>query len=462
MGFSSYEFLGYSKNMETTEQFKQQKYLRLLLENSSDIIILFDKAENFVYCTDSFLKKAGIPRFDQIDGRYYREVFDKFSDDQFGDRIQGNFRASIKEQKPAMLEETLDIGGDGHKRRYSLHFTPLRDEQGHAEGAVLLIHDIEDLLSVREDALITEKANLAKSEFLANMSHEIRTPMNAIIGMTQIALESDDAAKKDYCLGKIGNASIHLLAMINDILDMSKIEADKFELSYTEFSLEKMLIHATDAIKFRAEEKSQNLFVKTDPDLPGYIISDEQRLSQVITNLFSNAVKFTPEKGDITLHVHKLDEKDGACTLQFEVSDTGIGIGAERRDTLFNSYVQADSDISRRFGGTGLGLAISKRIVEKLGGDIRVEPEMGKGSTFKFTVKAETGRPSAGSRMVLPPKMENIRAMAVDDSEELREYFLAMACSIGFACDVAANGQEALDLLEAGRIRYLFCGLEPA
>ncbi|GHU94792.1 hypothetical protein FACS189479_07900 [Spirochaetia bacterium] len=354
--------------MRTAEQIKQEKYMKLLLENSSDIIILFDKAGNFIYCTDIFLKKTGIPRFDQIEGRYYREVFDKFADAQWGERIQGIFRSSLKDRKPFILEETLDIGSDGHPRRYSLHFTPMADGHGKAEGVLLLIHDIEDLLGAREDALVAEKANAAKSEFLANMSHEIRTPMNSIIGMTQIALESDDTEKKDYCLGKIENASVHLLGLINDILDMSKIEANKFELSYTEFSLEKMLIHITDVIGFRVREKSQNLFVKADPDIPGVIISDEPRLSQVITNLFANAVKFTPEKGDIALYVHKIDEKDGECTLQFEVSDTGIGIEPDQQDKLFHSFTQADGGISRRFGGTGLGLSISKRIVEKLGG----------------------------------------------------------------------------------------------
>jgi CheY-like chemotaxis protein len=238
--------------------------------------------------------------------------------------------------------------------------------------------------------------------------------------------------------------------VINDILDMSKIGANKFELSFTEFNLEKTLINITDVIEFKAGEKKQNLFVRTGPDLPAYIISDEQRLSQVITNLFSNAVKFTPEYGNITLRVSKIAEKGSFCTLCFELSDTGIGISREQQPKLFNSFAQADDSISRRFGGTGLGLAISKRIAEMMDGDIRVESEPGKGSTFIFTVRAQTGKGPGETRAVLAPRMEDIRALVVDDSEELREYFLSLAERIGFNCDTAESGSEALAMLDRG------------
>ncbi|MDR0998833.1 MAG: response regulator [Treponema sp.] len=427
--------------------------MELLLENIPDILIFFDASGSFVHCSKSFLNLAGIAGFSLIKGRHYREVFGSLDGPSFGNWLDKLFSGSVQSGQavsaavPTAMpveDAALDIAGNGHPRRYRPHFTP------HSGGAMLVLHDIEDFLAAKEEA---ERASSAKGDFLANMSHEIRTPLNAIIGMTSIARSSRDPDRKDYCLDKIETASTHLLGVINDILDMSKIAANKFELSFTEFNLEKTLIRITDVIEFRVGEKKQNLFVKTSPDLPAYIISDEQRLSQVITNLFSNAVKFTPDYGDITLRVDKIEEKDACCTLCFRVSDTGIGISREQQRKLFNSFVQADGGISRRFGGTGLGLAISKRIVEMMDGDIRVESQLGQGSSFIFTIKARTGKGQGESRATLAPRIENIRALVVDDSEELREYFVSMAARIGFNCDTAESGFQALRMLDRGN-RY--------
>ncbi|MDR1636894.1 MAG: response regulator [Treponema sp.] len=419
--------------------------MELFLENSPDIILFFNPDGSFAQCGGAFLRLAGIADFSLIKGRPYRDVFGGLNSLSLGSLLDRLFSEAAQSPKPSLAgEAALDIAGNGRPRRYSLHFS------SGGSGAILVLHDIEGFLAAKEDA---ERASSAKGDFLANMSHEIRTPLNAIIGMTSIARNSRDPDKKDYCLDKIETASTHLLGVINDILDMSKIAANKFDLSFTEFNLEKTLIRITDVIEFRVGEKRQNLFVKTGPDLPVSIVSDEQRLSQVITNLFSNAVKFTPDYGDITLRVNKIEEKDACCTLRFEVSDTGIGIVREQQRKLFNSFVQADGGISRRFGGTGLGLAISKRIVEMMDGKIWVESELGKGSTFIFTVRVRIGKGQEENRATLAPRMENIRALVVDDSEELREYFLSMAARIGFSCDAAASGFEALRMLDRGN-RY--------
>ena len=234
-------------------------------------------------------------------------------------------------------------------------------------------------------------ASKAKSEFLSNMSHEMRTPMNAIINMTVIGKKADNINRKDYALDKIGEASNHLLGVINDILDMSKIEANKFEIVPVKFNFEKMLMGVVSVNNFRIEEKHQKITLKIDSDIPKLLISDDQRLSQIISNLLGNAIKFTPENGSITLDASFLREENSVCEIQISVTDTGIGIGKEAQAYLFQSFQQAESSTARKFGGTGLGLSISKSFVEMMGGKIWVKSEEGKGSTFTFTIQAGRG-----------------------------------------------------------------------
>ena len=307
--------------------------------------------------------------------------------------------------------------------------------------------DITDLVSAKESA---ETMSKAKSEFLARMSHEIRTPMNAIIGMTNIAQESDDPERKEYCLDKINSASKHLLGVINDILDMSKIEANKFEISNSDFDFEKMLMNITNMVGFRMDEKNHNFVVNFDPEIPHCVISDEQRLAQVIVNLLSNAVKFTPERGTITLDIKYIETKNGKIRLRFSVSDTGIGISAEQQSKLFTSFEQADGSISRRFGGTGLGLVISKRIIELMGGEIAIESEIGLGTKVIFEVVVEEGKPR--TRAVISKKIDrdNLRILAVDDSLATREYFHHLMTRLKLNYSVAESGKEALAMIETG------------
>jgi signal transduction histidine kinase/DNA-binding response OmpR family regulator len=286
-----------------------------------------------------------------------------------------------------------------------------------------------------------------KSAFLANMSHEIRTPMNAIIGMTSIGKSAEDAERKDYCFTKIEDASNHLLGVINDILDMSKIEANRLDLSPVEFNFEKMLQRVVNVVNFRVDEKQQKFMVYIDRAIPKTLIGDDQRLAQVITNLLSNAIKFTPENGSVSLDIRLAGEENGYCTLQFSVTDSGIGVSPEQQEMLFLPFQQAEAGTTRKFGGTGLGLAISKSIVEMMGGRIWVESELRKGSTFIFTVQLEQGTENEQALLAPGVNWSNVRIMAVDDDENVLEYFKEITQSFNVYCDTAASGEAALRLV---------------
>jgi len=314
--------------------------------------------------------------------------------------------------------------------------------------APLLLRRIKTHLSLIEHQVEAEKASRAKGEFLSHMSHEIRTPLNAIIGMINIAVNTDDVEKIKYCLQRAGSASKHLLNIINDILDMSKIEAHKFELSFSEFNFEKMLMEIINVTNVRAEEKNLNFAVILNTNVPSFIIGDELRFSQVIMNLLNNAIKFTPENGKVVLRVEKIEETDNEITLKTEVADSGIGMTEEQQKRLFTSYVQADSSITKNFGGTGLGLVISKQIVELMNGEIWIESKPNKGSKFIFTSKVQKGTGKAEVQLSAKINRDELKILAVDDSEETRMYFAHVMEAFHLPCDIASNGNEVLEMMK--------------
>ncbi len=302
---------------------------------------------------------------------------------------------------------------------------------------------LSKLNAAREEAMASTKA---KSEFLSRMSHEIRTPMNAIIGMAAIAQKAQDFAQVKYAMDKINASSKQLLGIINDVLDMSKIDAGRLDISPVSFDFDRMVQNALNVIQVRLEEKHQELVLELDHVFTRTVVADELRLSQVLINLLGNAVKFTPESGAITLKIQYETIDEERFMLHVEVRDTGVGISKEAQGKLFGAFEQADGGISRKCGGTGLGLAISKRIINLMGGDIRVESEPGKGAAFIFDVMAEWGEPicytvqnSASARQM--------RILVVDDALDVREYFTSVLDSFDQLCETAESGEAALEMI---------------
>jgi len=329
-------------------------------------------------------------------------------------------------------------------------------------GIITFLNQRNSSRTLEEALSQAEFASRAKSEFLANMSHEMRTPLNAIIGMTTIGNNSDDPERKKYSLAKIEDASKHLLSVINDVLDYSKIEAGKLELNFDEFHFEKMLNQVCDVVSFKAAEKNQVFNVDIDKSIPRSLIGDGPHIAQVVTNLLSNAMKFTPENGSITLTARQIGEKDGRHLIRVDVKDTGIGVSDEQKSRIFNSFEQADNTITKRFGGTGLGLAISKSIIEGMGGNIAFESEFGKGSTFSFIVPfmpglEQTDEAAAEGSADKTQKVHDYsdrRVLLVDDVEINREIVMALLEPTNIGIDCAVNGAIAVRMFAEDPKRY--------
>ncbi len=373
----------------------------------------------------------------------------------------------VREWNEAYKEKYLTVKKDGENLKgesfhphlgdggvyFNATASLLYDTAGNVTGAIESLRDITESKRLQEELLqakqVADEANQAKSDFLANMSHEIRTPMNAVIGMAHLALKTDLTPKQRDYVSKIQASANSLLGIINDILDFSKIEAGKLDMEAVDFNLEDVLESLGNLVEVKAAEKKDlEVLFSTGADVPRFLVGDPLRLGQILINLVNNAVKFTT-KGEIVVSTILESRREQDVILRFTVSDTGIGISPEQQAKLFQSFSQADTSTTRKYGGTGLGLAISQRLVSMMGGEIWVESEPGRGSRFIFTARFELGAEKAKKQFVPHADMRGKKVLVVDDNATSRNIFREMLESFSFEVAQAASGEEGLSELEA-------------
>ena len=448
----------------TFVQRERERYLAMLLANSPSIILFLNNMGRVEFCTEYFAGKTGIAS-SEILGHTLSEVLSPHLDAASNAQLLEQHETVMKSNSACTFDLSFCFNEDGVEEDFAGLIVPMMNEEQQSDGTMLMFHDVTDLKRSREEAL---EASRAKSSFLSNMSHEIRTPMNAIIGMTSIGKKEESPEGKDNALSKIESASSHLLGVINDILDISKIESGKMELSLVAFEFKNMLDRVNNVITQKIDEKQQKFTVDIDPTIPAMLYGDDQRLAQVITNILSNATKFTPEQGEISLSIKMLNLKEGKCNIQVFVKDSGIGMTKQEQGKLFNIFQQAQAGTSRKYGGSGLGLAISKRIINLMGGDIWVESESGKGSCFYFTASLDivTVPGDAANADQAPDgdshtDVEEVIAdfsgktiLIVDDVEINLEIALALLEMTGVTMDTAQSGKQAYDAFVNNPDRY--------
>ena len=394
----------------------ERNLMRTVIDNIPDSIFAKDFAGRYLLTNNAFAKLHG---FDSPEALLGKTAFDLFPKERAAFLHSADLEV-MKATKSQIIEgERSQVDAEGNLRWIQMTKVPLTNTLDEIVGVVGVNRDITprkraevELLNAKEEA---EAANRAKSEFLANMSHEIRTPMNGIIGMTDLVLETEITAEQSEYLHMVKSSADALLILINDILDLSKMEAGKLDLDFLSFDLRKSLIEVTKILAIKAQQKGVEFIFDVSPEVPVNVVGDPARLRQILVNLVGNAIKFT-ETGEIEVNIRTETQGPEGTLIRFSVRDTGIGIPADKQDKIFSAFSQADSSTTRKYGGTGLGLSIVSQLVGLMGGRLWVESGLGKGSTFYFTVQLSPGVAPGLAEMLDESQLSGVPILIVDDN----------------------------------------------
>ncbi len=425
-----------------------EKRFRSIFENSTIGLYRTTPDGKIQLANPALIHMMGYTNFEELAQLNLEENKNEFFE------FRTKFREKLEENGEVTGWEDIWHRGDGTKIYIRESATLINDDEGrplYYEGTV---EDITEQKLTKQYLIKTkneaEAATRAKSEFLANMSHEIRTPMNGVIGMTGLLLETTLTNEQRDFANTIQVSADSLLAVINDILDFSKIEAGKLDMECIDFDLRNTVEDVSNVLAFKAFDKGLELACLIYQNVPSQLQGDPGRLRQIITNLVNNAIKFTTN-GEVVIRVKTENETDSEAVLRFEVADTGIGIPKEQQDRLFKSFSQVDASTTRKYGGTGLGLAISKRLSEMMDGQIGVESEKGKGSTFWFTAKFEKQKETAPLKAFQKADVSNQYILIVDDNKTNRFVLREQLTFFGCTFDEASNGATALEMLKSAK-----------
>ncbi|MBN2297254.1 MAG: PAS domain S-box protein [Deltaproteobacteria bacterium] len=432
-------------NAENERKKNEMKY-HTILESIEEGYYEVDMSGRLIFFNDTFYRMIGYSKHEMI-GMRYRKFMDRIN----AKKVLGVFSRVFSSGRPEMGFGWEFIKKDGSRIQVESSVMLMKGSDGEPAGFRGVLRDVTQRKQGEElkAAMIKAEAeNRAKSEFLANMSHEIRTPLNGIIGMAELALDTPVDENQRSILNAINRESDTLLNLINDILDFSKIEAEKLEFENIDFDLRVLIEDLASSFAIRSEKKGLEFFSFLSPEVPAHIIGDPGRLRQVLTNLASNALKFTG-KGDIFIKAEMKREFDDKVEILFTVRDTGIGIPIDKQDKIFESFTQADGSTTRKYGGTGLGLTISKRIVEVMGGQIGVTSSEGHGSTFWFTAVFEKQQEARSVYAIKEIDLGSLNVLIVDDNETNRYILMEYLKTWGCRAVESTGGEEALSMLAA-------------